>query len=196
MIVLDTLNSFLCGQNENDNAVLGLLMSKLRLMTQNGATVVVVHHRGKTPGKNSRGAEAYEGAADIIWLVESDFENCDIVSTTVRVGLGRIAGLALRTFDMVAGRYVERTEDNATKIMSFILKHEGETKDAIEKAAKDQHISSRQTVRRAIDEGLVAKVLTQKNNRKIYRCQKAKAKSDVEYLGIDPPLGEEGEHES
>jgi hypothetical protein len=191
LIVFDTLNSFLGGQNENDNSVLGLLMNKLRLMTQNGATVVVVHHRGKTPGKNSRGAEAYEGAADTIWLVESEFENNNIASTTVRVGLGRIGGLAPRTFDMVAGRYVERIEDSNTKIMTFILKHEGETKEAIEKAAKDQHIFSRLTVRRAIDEGLVAKVLMHKDNRKIYKYEKKKLKSDVEDLGMDPPLEED-----
>src|ERR1019366_8650634 len=63
VVVFDTFATFSSG-DENDNAVVGATFKRLRHLTNLGATVLVIHHKGKNAASKYRGASAMEGAVD------------------------------------------------------------------------------------------------------------------------------------
>ena len=66
LVVLDTFSMLAHVQSENDNAqVAGVFRSVRRIVSQTGATVVVVHHMAKESGK-VRGATAFRGNSDTV----------------------------------------------------------------------------------------------------------------------------------
>jgi hypothetical protein len=62
LIFVDTLSAVIPGSNENDAGEMSLVLSHcMRLHTMTGATVVLVHHVGKTDGKGMRGSSVFGG---------------------------------------------------------------------------------------------------------------------------------------
>jgi primase-polymerase (primpol)-like protein len=165
IIVFDTLNSFMNGQDENNNAVVGKIMNHMRMMTNCGATVLIIHHTGKSPtSKESRGASSFKGGVDAGWLIDSYIIDTEIKTMTVSAWKSRIGKTAKFTYTMTDGRPVTVGDDSNTMlILNFILTHQGKTKDAIEKAAKGKF--GRQAVRDAIDLLIVSKHLKVTKNR-------------------------------
>jgi hypothetical protein len=64
VVVFDTFATFSSG-DENDNAVVGATFKRLRHLTNLGATVLVIHHKGKNAASKYRGASAMEGAVPL-----------------------------------------------------------------------------------------------------------------------------------
>jgi hypothetical protein len=74
LVVLETLNKMLDGQDENSSASASLI-SKLctDLIKLFGCTVIVVHHRSDKPGApDIRGSSGYRGNFDTVISVEAD----------------------------------------------------------------------------------------------------------------------------
>ena len=159
LIVFDTLNSFMNGQNENDNAVMGNIVNCLRRMTHAGATCILIHHTGKSEtSKKARGASSFEGGVDAAWLVEARIMNCAIETLTLTAWKSRLGKLEPHTFRMVDGRPVESHGNSLdAAVFAFISKHEGLTKEGLEKAAKQSPQGySRQLVRDTVEKYMVA----------------------------------------
>lgn len=71
LIVIDTLNQTAAGADENSAKDMGRYIASMKLLRNaTGATVVVVHHSGKDPGKGMRGSSALLGAMDTTVEVE------------------------------------------------------------------------------------------------------------------------------
>ncbi len=67
LIVIDTLHRCTDGASENDNADMGCVAATASLWrAELGATTWVVHHEGKDPGKNMRGASCLRNDPDSI----------------------------------------------------------------------------------------------------------------------------------
>lgn len=72
LIVVDTLARHQVGLEENSNTDAGEAIDKAdHLRAQTGAAVMVLHHPPRG-GTNGRGATAWEGAADSVFLLEKD----------------------------------------------------------------------------------------------------------------------------
>jgi len=69
MVVIDTLSAFWPLEDENDAAAMGAALAPLRLVTDAGAALLMVHHPRKgdgTQGTASRGSGALPGFVDMI----------------------------------------------------------------------------------------------------------------------------------
>lgn len=69
LIIFDSLIRFHAG-DENDNAKMAKIMNQFVSLARAGATVLVLHHQGKTKEKDYRGAEEIEAAVDIAYKIE------------------------------------------------------------------------------------------------------------------------------
>jgi hypothetical protein len=74
LIVVDTLARFMIGGDENSTQDMGAFVARCASLQQiTGATVVIVHHKGKGAA-SERGSSALRGAADVMINVErTDF---------------------------------------------------------------------------------------------------------------------------
>lgn len=65
LVVIDTLNQTAAGADENSAKDMGRYIASMkRIRDETGATIVVVHHSGKDPGKGMRGSSSLLGAMD------------------------------------------------------------------------------------------------------------------------------------
>ena len=69
LLIFDSLIRFHKG-NENDNTEMARVMDSFVALARNGATVIVLHHCGKTPERNFRGATEIEAAPDIACKID------------------------------------------------------------------------------------------------------------------------------
>lgn len=75
LVVIDTLNQTAAGADENSAKDMGRYIASMkRIRDETGATVVVVHHSGKDPGKGMRGSSSLLGAMDTTVEVIRDKE--------------------------------------------------------------------------------------------------------------------------
>lgn len=75
LVVIDTLNQTAAGADENSAKDMGRYIASMkRIRDETGATVVVVHHSGKDPGKGMRGSSSLLGAMDTTVEVNRDKE--------------------------------------------------------------------------------------------------------------------------
>ncbi|WP_411834029.1 AAA family ATPase [Pseudoxanthomonas mexicana] len=75
LVVIDTLNQTAAGADENSAKDMGRYIASMkRIRDETGATVVVVHHSGKDPGKGMRGSSSLLGAMDTTVEVSRDKE--------------------------------------------------------------------------------------------------------------------------
>lgn len=144
------------GQNENDNGIVGDLCAHARSMTHAGATVIIIHHTGKSPGsKESRGASAFKGAVDALWVVESDFEEdrpsmikeMRVVPKKSRLGDGMVF------YYQMKNGVPTPSKPSDMDVLEFIAQHEGRSKTAIIDSAKGRF--TRQVLREAFDRFIV-----------------------------------------
>lgn len=162
VLVFDTLNSFLNGQNENDNSVVGALLTFTRKMAHAGATVIIVHHTGKSAtSKEARGASVFKGSVDALWVVDSDFEE-DRPSMIKEMRLtpkkSRLGDGVVFRYSMVDGvPTLKDQEPSDEDLLEFIEQNEGKSKEQIIAASKGKF--RRQTLRDAFDKFLVGKKL-------------------------------------
>jgi KaiC/GvpD/RAD55 family RecA-like ATPase len=71
MVVIDTLNRCSAGAEENSATEMGRFVRGCdRIREATGATVLVVHHSGKEPGRGMRGSTALLGAMDSVLALE------------------------------------------------------------------------------------------------------------------------------
>jgi KaiC/GvpD/RAD55 family RecA-like ATPase len=187
LLIFDTMNSFMMGGNENDNAVVGKMMAHLRKMTNAGATVVLIHHTGKSAtSKESRGASAFKGAIDIGILVESDIVDCMITTMRVKAFKSRLGNVKPRTYKMIDGKLFEATQEQTEDIvLQFVIEHEGLSRDGLEKAVKAGPKFSRKLLRETVVNGLLKKQLVDidgkiysKSTAEIIRKEKEKEKEN------------------
>ncbi|GAB2491237.1 AAA family ATPase [Arenimonas alkanexedens] len=82
LIVIDTLSQTSTGFDENSNTDMAKYFKRAQaLVNRTGATVLVVHHTGKDPGKGERGAFAIRGNVDTsIQAKKEDVEGRSFVS--------------------------------------------------------------------------------------------------------------------
>lgn len=70
-IAIDTLARAMKGADENAAKDIAILVDNCgRIAEAFGCLVVVVHHAGKDTARGSRGSNALDGAADVMWSVE------------------------------------------------------------------------------------------------------------------------------
>ncbi|WIH06942.1 AAA family ATPase [Xanthomonas translucens pv. graminis] len=82
LVVIDTLNQTAAGADENSAKDMGRYIASMkRIRDETGATVVVVHHSGKDPGKGMRGSSSLLGAMDTTVEVSRDKEMRTITVT-------------------------------------------------------------------------------------------------------------------
>ncbi|WP_312319525.1 AAA family ATPase [Stenotrophomonas sp.] len=82
LVVIDTLNQTAAGADENSAKDMGRYIASMkRIRDETGATVVVVHHSGKDPGKGMRGSSSLLGAMDTTVEVERDKDRRAITVT-------------------------------------------------------------------------------------------------------------------
>ncbi|MDA8351767.1 MAG: helicase RepA family protein [Firmicutes bacterium] len=80
LIVIDTLNRCMEG-DENSAADMRAFVSGCdRVKEETGATVLIVHHSGKDTAKGMRGSSALLGAVDVAISVEKDKDNDEFVT--------------------------------------------------------------------------------------------------------------------
>lgn len=73
MVIVDTLARCMIGGDENSAKDMGLFIEGCsRIIQATGATVLPVHHTGKTAGSGPRGSSALYGAADVIIELTND----------------------------------------------------------------------------------------------------------------------------
>ena len=72
LIVVDTFSMLARVSNENDNAEVAAVMANIsKVVSETGATVMLVHHVTKTTG-SVRGASAFVGNADTVVMVKEE----------------------------------------------------------------------------------------------------------------------------
>jgi hypothetical protein len=82
LVVIDTLNQTAAGADENSAKDMGRYIASMkRIRDETGATVVVVHHSGKDPGKGMRGSSSLLGAMDTTVEVDRDKDRRAITVT-------------------------------------------------------------------------------------------------------------------
>mgnify|MGYP001222859025 CR=1 FL=1 len=82
LVVIDTLNQTAAGADENSAKDMGRYIASMkRIRDETGATVVVVHHSGKDPGKGMRGSSSLLGAMDTTVEVDRDKDRRSITVT-------------------------------------------------------------------------------------------------------------------
>jgi putative DNA primase/helicase len=173
IIVFDTLNSFMNGQNENDNAVVGKLMNHLRSMTNIGATCIIIHHTGKSDtSKESRGASAFKGGVDAGFVIQSRIVDCTIQSMLVKPFKSRLGRTETFAFTLDSGGRLVQSQGKPREdaCLEFILQHQGKSARQIETlAARSTHGFTRQFLRDTIDKYLLANpAVLKKVNDKLY----------------------------
>lgn len=80
--------------DENDNAVVCATLKRLRHLTNLGATVLVIHHKGKNAGSKYRGASAMEGVVDagvevVGTIQEGQLTRIEVQTFKTRIGDGK-----------------------------------------------------------------------------------------------------------
>ena len=173
VVVFDTFATFSNG-DENDNAVVGATFKRLRHLTNLGATVLVIHHKGKNAASKYRGASAMEGAVDagveVIGTVEEGRLTRIAVETfKTRIGDGKPIVYGIRD-----GIPYRETATFQEVLLDLARRNPGISKEKFEEAARNAGFR-RSTIRDFIDQGIVAGQLKY-DKRKLY----AKAKQLVE----------------
>lgn len=72
LIIFDSLVRFSTAENENDAAQMAQVMSAFRQLTSKGATVLLLHHSGKSPGSAVRGSSDITAGPDMVLTIASD----------------------------------------------------------------------------------------------------------------------------
>ena len=155
IIVFDTLNSFMNGQNENDNAVVGKIMNHMRTMTNHGATVIIIHHTGKSESsKESRGASAFKGGIDVGWTLKSTIVDCSIQRMIVQPFKSRLGKTSTYAFEIDSNGQLKLLPSTPKEdlCLEFVIQHQGKSRNHIERlAANSPSGFSRQMLRDTIN---------------------------------------------
>jgi hypothetical protein len=173
VVVFDTFATFSSG-DENDNAVVGATFKRLRHLTNLGATVLVIHHKGKNAASKYRGASAMEGAVDagveVVGTVEEGrLTRIEVETFKTRIGDGKPIVYGIRD-----GIPYRETATFQEVLLDLARRNPGISKEKFEEAARNAGFR-RSTIRDFIDQGIVAGQLKY-DKRKLY----AKAKQIVE----------------
>jgi RecA-family ATPase len=93
VIVFDTFATF-SDCDENDNTAVGKVFKRFRHLTNLGATIIVIHHKGKNAASKYRGASAMEGAVDagveVVGTVEEgQLTRMEVQTFKTRIGDGK-----------------------------------------------------------------------------------------------------------
>jgi KaiC/GvpD/RAD55 family RecA-like ATPase len=173
VVVFDTFATFSSG-DENDNAVVGATFKRLRHLTNLGATVLVIHHKGKNAASKYRGASAMEGAVDagveVVGTVEAgQLTRIEVQTFKTRIGDGKPIVYGMR--DGIPHRETATFKD---VLLDLARRNPGISKEQFEEAARNAGFR-RSTIRDFLDQSIVAGQL-QYEKRKLY----VKAKQSVE----------------
>ncbi len=159
IIVFDTLNSFMNGQNENDNAVVGKIMNHMRTMTNHGATVIIIHHTGKSESsKESRGASSFKGGVDVGWKIESKIVDCSIQRMVVQPWKSRLGKTNTYALEIDSNGQLKLLPSTPKEdlCLEFVIQHQGKSRNEIEKlSAKSSYGFGRQMLRDTISKNLM-----------------------------------------
>ena len=75
VVAIDTLARAMSGADENAAKDMGVLVANAEAIAEElGCLVVLVHHAGRAADARSRGSNALDGAADVMWHVEKNEE--------------------------------------------------------------------------------------------------------------------------
>lgn len=186
IIVFDTLNSFMDGQDENSNSVMGYFLNCFRKMQHTGATVIPIHHSGKNPTLGPRGGSAFSANCDLSWYVESTFTiDRNIALMTIEAEKTRKGGILPQKFKMDAQGKLRQTEQsrrqiNEDAISDFIYKNLGKTENGVIdqwKRLNDRRFT-RQDLKDVLDKFIISKKLTKDSKG---RLQKPNASCDIAF---------------
>jgi KaiC/GvpD/RAD55 family RecA-like ATPase len=172
VLVFDTFATFSNG-DENDNAVVGATFKRLRHLTNLGATVLVIHHKGKNAASKYRGASAMEGAVDAGVEVVGTVEEGQLTRIEVQTFKTRIGDGKPIVYGMRDGIPHRETATFQEVLLDLARRNPGISKEKFEEAARDAGFR-RSTIRDFIDHAIVAGQLKYES-RKLY----VKAKQSV-----------------
>ncbi|HYW38064.1 MAG TPA: AAA family ATPase [Terriglobales bacterium] len=173
VVVFDTFATFSNG-DENDNAVVGATFKRLRHLTNLGATVLVIHHKGKNAGSKYRGASAMEGAVDAGVEVVGTVEEGQLTRIEVQTFKTRIGDGKPIVYGMRNGIPHRETATSQEVLLDLARRNPGISKEKFEAAARSAGFR-RSTIRDFIDHAIVAGQLKYES-RKLH----VKAKQNVE----------------
>ena len=173
VVVFDTFATFSNG-DENDNAVVGATFKRLRHLTNLGATVLVIHHKGKNAASKYRGASAMEGAVDAGVEVVGTVEEGQLTRIEVRTFKTRIGDGKPIVYGMRDGIPHRETATFQEVLLDLARRNPGTSKERFEEIARDAGFR-RSTIRDFIEHAIVAGQLKYES-RKLY----VKAKEAVE----------------
>ena len=128
VLVLDTLSKLIAGQNENDNAVMSLVVDIAEKISKElGILVLFIHHTGKDAARGLRGGSALEAGVDSAICVDRP-EKGDVRVATVAKLKGGVDGgtfnFKLQLVDL------GRADEDGDQLFSCVI---GETQKATKK---------------------------------------------------------------
>lgn len=86
-VAFDTVARAMNGADENRASEMGVLIANAeRVAEAFSCLVVLVHHAGKSAERGSRGSNALDGAADVMWLVEKGDAHNRVSITAMKDG--------------------------------------------------------------------------------------------------------------
>jgi hypothetical protein len=74
VVIIDSLSSMFSGESENDATQIRKFFRGLRDWTKVGATVIVLHNRGKNEMVKYRGSSAIKDCVDALWILDSELD--------------------------------------------------------------------------------------------------------------------------
>jgi hypothetical protein len=138
LIIFDTLVRF-HSADENAASEMSQVMEPLQRLADAGATVLVLHHRGKNENSKFRGSEDIEAAPAMAYALKRSEDGLVLDRFKTRIGVEKQFPLrvdfANGTFDLL-DLTVEDRIDEVAIIRDIIAANPGLTKTAICKAAK------------------------------------------------------------
>jgi hypothetical protein len=167
LIIVDCLGVFFEGKSENDSAEMRKFMKLPADWEKLGATLIIIHNKGKDAAIAYRGASAIKDACDAMRVVDSQFnENllASMVITTeknrmVREGsLPKVFGLEFK--DGVGFKLMDRLPEREAKklarkdIMELLQDHPGCDAREFDELAASRKITSRDKAREILSEGI------------------------------------------
>ena len=158
MIVLDSLIRFYTkGVDENKSTDMSPVMSFLRSLVNAGATVLVLHHKGKGTSSEYRGSSDILGGVDISYTIKKPESGSSLVLKCIKSRFGEEKDIPVEVYsDDTSFRFEDATQritrakeqeevEKSETIKSIIEDQENPNQSTVIKTAKEMGITKNET---------------------------------------------------
>jgi hypothetical protein len=137
VLVLDTLSKLIAGQNENDNAVMSLVVDIAEKISRElGILVLFIHHTGKGGSeKGPRGGSAFEAGVDSAIYVDRPEKGDVRLATVTKMKGGADGGELKFKLQLVS---LNRVDEDGDQLFSCVIE---ETTEAVGKKDKGRGVN-------------------------------------------------------